>query len=153
MEMFRISRFPYASRLTSSGAANRWNAEGEEVIYAGSSRSLSTLEQIVHFGSVVPRNDYRVMIISVADDDHLFEQISIKRLPVNWRTLEAYPSLQKIGSAWYRNQESLVLKVPSVIIPQEYNYVINTKHPEFRRKVKLVRTEDYFWDPRLLRSL
>lgn len=63
--------------------------------------------------------------------------------------MNAYPDLQKIGSNWYQNKESLVLKVPSAVIPKEYNYVINTNHFEFATKVSLVRTEDYFWDERL----
>ena len=44
---------------------------------------------------------------------------------------------------------SMVLKVPSAIVPKEYNFIINTKHPDFIDKVSLVRTEDYFWDERL----
>jgi RES domain-containing protein len=62
----------------------------------------------------------------------------------------AYAQLQKIGSTWINSLESLVLKVPSAVIPYEYNLVINTEHPEFDAKVKLVRVEEYFWDPRLL---
>lgn len=151
MELFRIVKEKFARILSTSGAANRWNAEGEHVLYAGSSRSLSTLELIVHRGAVEPADGYRLMVISVADDDHLYKQVSIKSLPANWRTLSGYPALQKIGSAWYKSQESLVLRIPSVIIPKEYNYVLNTRHPDFRRRVRLVRTEDHFSDSRLFR--
>jgi RES domain-containing protein len=58
--------------------------------------------------------------------------------------------LQRLGSEWITSQESLVLKVPSAVVPYEYNFIINTEHPEFSSKVKLVRTEEYFWDSRLL---
>ena len=90
------------------------------------------------------------MVISIADYDHLFKQIKITDLPVDWRKMSAYSALQKIGSEWYENQETLALKVPSAVIPNEFNFVINTEHPDFPDNIQLVRTEDYFWDKRLL---
>ncbi len=90
------------------------------------------------------------MVISIAEEDYLTKQIQIKNLPNNWRSFAAYSTLQNIGSEWYTAQESLVLKVPSAVIPIEYNYMINTEHPEFISKVSLIRAEDYFWDSRLL---
>lgn len=150
MEVFRIAKEIYSRTLMSSGSANRWNIKGQHVLYTGSSRSLSSLELIVHKGAVAPLEEYRVMVISIADDDYLFKQIQIKDLPPNWRTFAAYSKLQKIGSDWIVSQETLVLKVPSAVIPYEYNYIINTEHPEFSNKVHLARTEEYFWDSRLL---
>jgi len=66
-----------------------------------------------------------------------------------WRGISAYAQLQAIGSRWYQSESSLILKVPSAVIPQEYNYVINTRHKDFRKKVKLVDSEVYFWDKRI----
>jgi RES domain-containing protein len=91
-----------------------------------------------------------MMVLQVADDAALFKRLAVADLPVNWTQLDAYPKLQELGSAWYKQQESLVLQVPSAIIPSEYNYVINTKHPLFLSSVQLLRSEDYFWDERLL---
>ena len=149
MEVFRIIKEKYASQLSASGVENRWNKTGEFVIYTGASRSLSTLELIVHRNAVVPEIDYRVMVISLPDDDKFYTQLLIKNLPGNWRSMSAYAKLQQTGSQWYLQQSSLILKVPSVIIPNEYNYIINTKHPDYNQ-VKLVRIEKYFWDDRLL---
>lgn len=89
------------------------------------------------------------MVIHVPDDDRFIRQVMTRELPVNWQTTAAYGSLQKIGSDWYQQQETLLLKVPSAVIPQEYNIVINSEHPEFSRQVKLIRSEPYFWDERL----
>lgn len=61
----------------------------------------------------------------------------------------AYSKFQEIGSKWYESKESLLLKIPSAIIPAEYNYITNTEHLDFQGCVKLVRTEDYFWDSSL----
>lgn len=149
MEVFRISHKNYSKVLSSSGVANRWNLDGEFVIYAGCSRSLSTLELVVHRNSINKIPDYEVMILSIADEEDLYEQIAIKELPPNWRSFEAYYKLQLIGSDWYKEKRTLVLKVPSAVISQEHNYIINAKHPLFLEKVALVRNEDYFFDERL----
>ncbi len=90
------------------------------------------------------------MVISVPDSDELVKTIKTKGLPNNWRRFEAYTDLQKIGSDWYNSKEALLLKVPSAVIPFEYNYIINTVHPNFMQHVKLVRIEEYFWDKSLI---
>ncbi|MEI6434984.1 MAG: RES family NAD+ phosphorylase [Bacteroidota bacterium] len=150
MEVFRISKETHANNLNSSGGENRWNKRGQKVIYTGASRSLSTLELIVHKSSIVPMVLYKIMVIYIADNENLVRQIRINELRKDWRTLAAYSTLQNIGSQWYDHQETLLLKVPSAIIPFEYNYVINTEHPDFIQKIQLIRIEDYFWDDRLL---
>ncbi len=150
MEVFRISHNKYSHSLTASGRANRWNADGQHVIYTASSRSLATLELLVHMNHIKPESNYQVMVISLHESDHLIRQIKISELPKNWRKMTAYALLQNIGSTWYQSMESLLLKVPSVVVPFEYNYVINVNHPDFRKTVQLVRHEDYFWDNRLL---
>jgi RES domain-containing protein len=150
MEVFRIARESFSKKLVASGRANRWNLDDQFMIYAGSSRSLSTLELIVHTNAVNPAFKYKMMIISIADDESLFTHLQQSDLPKSWRSMVAYPELQQLGSAWYQSNQSLVLKVPSAVIPKEYNYIINTNHPDFTStKVSLVRTEDYFWDERL----
>jgi RES domain-containing protein len=149
MEVFRISTDTWSSGLTASGAANRWNMANEFVLYTGASRSLSTLELVVHSNSIKPAGIYKVMVISIADEDALITQFLTRDLPANWRTTLAYPQLNALGSAWYSSLQSLILKVPSAIIINEYNYIINSKHPDFITKVSLVRIEDYFWDNRL----
>jgi len=149
MEVFKICKEEYSGSLKSSGSANRWNLRGQNVIYAGSTRSLSNLELVVRRSSIIPVSNYKVVVISIADDDYLFKQIHINELVENWRTLAAYSSLQEIGSKWYISQGSLILKVPSAVIPYEYNYIINTEHPDFTKYVHVARVEDYFWDNRL----
>lgn len=150
MELFRIATEEHSHKLTSSGAENRWNNKGELVIYSSLSRSLSTLEVVVHRASIKPKVNYRVMILSLPDDDRLIKTIISTELPSNWRSLYAYSSLQSIGSLWYQAMDFLILKVPSAVIPAEHNYILNTEHKDFKRSVKLIRTEDYFWDERLL---
>lgn len=151
MEVFRISSAKYANKaLSTSGKSARWNKDNQSVLYTGSSRSLSTLEMVVHKNSIQTVIPYKVMIINIKDDEDLYKRIFIKDLPKNWRESQAYPDLQDIGSNWYDSKETLILQVPSAIIPQEFNYVINTQHSEFSKAVHYVDSEDFFWDDRLL---
>lgn len=150
MEVFRISVEKFASKISASGIANRWNSSGQFVVYAGSTRSLATLELVANRNAIFSSNNYKVMVISISDEDRLYKQIYLKDLPTNWRNMNGYSALQAIGSSWYNSQETLVLKVPSAIVPYEYNFVINTEHPDFNEHIKLIRLEDYFWDERLI---
>lgn len=150
MELFRIARIKYSGRLVGSGSSNRWNKKGEKVIYCSSSRSLATLEMAVNRIFKDLSSDFRVMVISIADEENLFNELRQRDLPPHWRKYTSFHELQDIGSSWFLSQSSLVLKIPSVVIPKEYNFIINTRHPDFEKHVTLVRTEEYFWDSRLI---
>lgn len=150
MLVFNIRKARYSKSLQASGVANRWNKNDEFVIYTGSSRALSTLGLVVHRSSISIDNSYKLLVIEIdCEEDDIYE-IKKSKLPKNWQSVEAYPELQEIGSAWYQDFKYLVMKVPSSIIPKEYNYLINTKHPDFVSKVKMKELEDYNWDDRLL---
>lgn len=148
MEVFKICRDKYSKKLNASGASNRWNKKDEFIIYTGSSRSLSTLETVVHRAGINMKNSYKILKILI-EDFTLIKEVDIKDLPKNWTSIEAYIELQEIGSKWYNSNETLVLKVPSAIIKEEHNYMINTKHPLFSDNVKLESVEDFVWDKRL----
>ena len=150
MNVFRIVPEAFSNELNASGSANRWNLRGQKVIYTGSSRSLSTLELIVHRSAIQPSKPYKLLVISIDLTEAEHQKIQLDQLPNNWRNLQAYSQLQLIGSNWYKAQNSLLLEVPSAVIPQESNYIINTEHPDFSKKIRIHRIEDYFWDNRLL---
>jgi len=150
--MFRLLRAKYAQELQASGMANRWNHEGEFTMYAGSSRSLSTLEMLVHRNGIPVKEPYRMMVVQVKATARDITLITPKVLPSNWKSLDAYPALQALGSKWYKSQTTLLLQVPSVIVEQEWNYLIHTKHPDFGKKVTLQNIEAYFWDERLVKN-
>lgn len=150
MLVYRISKAQYAEKLTASGAANRWNKSGQFVIYASASRALASLELVVHRAAILQSETYKVMVIEVPiEEAEALQEISIADLPEGWNGLQFYPRLQEIGSDWYKSHEKLILKVPSALIPQEHNYVINTRHELFQTHVKLIGLEDFFWDRRL----
>jgi RES domain-containing protein len=148
MEVFRIVKAEFSGTLFTSGRANRWNRKGQHVLYASTSRALATLEQLVHLGSVRPDADWRVMVISLPDNESFHSSLYPCDLPPDWRKLPAYADCQRLGSDWADRRTSLILHLPSAVVPMERNVMINADHPDFLEQVKLVRTEPYFFDAR-----
>lgn len=146
MKVFRICHEDYANSLVASGRMNRWNKEGQHVIYAAESRALCALELLAHTNGVVPTGNYKTMVIEIPEVS--IQEITVSELPEHWKSVKAYPQLQRLGSQWYESQEHLLLRVPSVLIPSEFNYVINTRHPDFEG-VSIEALESFFWDDRL----
>lgn len=136
--------------MIASGRAGRWNEDHQKVIYASSSRALASLELLVHRSAIRPSFSYKVMVIEARVGDGDIEKLKTDDLPENWRTLLAYHYLQKTGSQWYQKKSSLLLQVPSVIVPYEFNLIINTTHRDFLKKIRLLRLENHFWDNRLI---
>lgn len=149
MDVYKICREKYAHSLKASGAANRWNKKDQFVIYTGGSRPLATLETVAHRSSINLSNPYKLLTITIKDLTSI-QEINPGDLPDNWKSIDAYVELQEIGSKWYNSMESLVLKVPSALITQEFNYIINTNHPSFSTNIILKNIEDFVWDIRLL---
>lgn len=145
MEVYRIVREEYSRSFDVPGRPARWNHQDQFVLYTSSSRALATLELLVNLAAIHPSIDYKVMVIDIPDD---IEKVEVIRLPSNWRLRENH-AVRNLGSDWYRQAENMVLRVPSAVIPQEHNYLVNTRHHDFEQKVKLMDVEDYFWDSRI----
>lgn len=150
MLVYNIRKSKYADSLKASGVANRWNKEDEFVIYTGGSISLSTLELVAHRNAIDIKSGYKLLFINLEIDNSDSTEIKIEDLPKNWKSIESYPILQQIGSGWYRSKKSLIFKIPSVLVQWESNYLINTNHPDFPKKVSIYSTEEFIWDNRLI---
>lgn len=149
LELFRIVKRDFAGSLLASGKAARWNRSNEEVLYTSSSRALASLELLVHRNAIMSGYAYVVLVIEVSLPNHSVQAVKLGNLPKQWRGIQFYSELQEMGSNWYQARSALLLEVPSAVIPQEKNFVINTKHPLFEKSVRVKRTEDFFWDARL----
>lgn len=148
MLIYRICRAEFAADLKASGIAGRWNQDGQWVLYASATRALAALEQLANRSGLAMNATYHVMIIDVPDSSTSLSSVIPEKLPLDWRRLSGYGRLQDMGAHWYRQSESLLLCVPSVLIPQEFNYLIHTQHPDFSSRVRLVGVEDFDWDKR-----
>lgn len=146
MLVYQISKEKYTEKLESSGAANRWNKAGQHVLYTPGSRALASLELVVHRSAIIQSETYKVMVIEIPSEN---QEIFLSDLPPNWNSLQSYPRLQEIGSSWFDKKERLILKVPSGLILQEHDFVINTKHDLFSSNVKLIALEDFYWDRKM----
>lgn len=147
MLVYRITKAVYADRLVASGGAARWNSRGQFVMYTAATRALACLENVVHRSGEGLQETFRVMVIDVPDEVFI-EPILADTLPVDWFDFKQYDYCQRLGGEWLRSGQSAVLRVPSAIIPNECNYLLNPAHPDFSR-IQLIRTEPFLFDPRI----
>ena len=77
------------------------------------------------------------------------QQVRLADLPPNWRELPAPEFLQNIGNVWILGQPSAVLAVPSAVIPQENNYLLNPAHPHLKR-IQIGRPAPFSIDLRII---
>ena len=150
MIVYNIRKSKYADSLKASGFANRWNKNDEFIIYSGGSISLSTLELVAHRSFIDLNSGYKVLFITLDIQDSDITEINMESLTKSWKSIESYPILQNLGSAWYQSRKSLVLKVPSALVSWEFNFLINVNHPDFSEKTSLLSVEDFVWDHRLV---
>ena len=150
MVIYNIRREKYSKSLIASGVANRWNKDDEFLIYTASSIALSTLELVAHRGAINIVHQYKLLSIKITLEKGDITEIKLKDLPPNWKQVTCYPQLQELGSNWYQSNQSLLLKVPSALVPWEHNFLISTKHPDFQQRVSIHSTENFEWDNRLL---
>lgn len=149
---WRIVQAHVADRaFTGEGArryGGRWNSKGVAVVYASSSISLAILEVLVHIPNYDVLEEYvcfpvefnRDFVMTLDPDD----------LPRNWSRDPSPQAVRQVGDFWAESRESVILEVPSTIVPTEKNYLINPAHPDFR-KLKLGRPTKFEFDPRLIK--
>jgi RES domain-containing protein len=124
----------------------RWNLPGTRVVYASTTLSLATLEVMVHLQSYRALGLYWAYGYDLEED----EIAELTDLPPDWAVYPAPVEPQRRGTAWARAGQSLALKVPSAVVPPEYNFLINPLHPAFK-PAQVVRL-NYVHDQRLLQD-
>jgi RES domain-containing protein len=124
----------------------RWNSPGVAMVYASEHQSLAALEVRAHIEKTTMRKRYKCFAIRF--DEGLMELFDLRALPKVWQQEPPPPSLQLLGDKWVKSGTSTVLAVPSVIIPNEFNYLINPRHPDFA-KLKIDLPTDFAFDQRL----
>jgi RES domain-containing protein len=149
MEVFRISQIKWANALVGSGLPARWNSKDNFVVYAAWSRSLACLEHRVHMR--FPLKDFAIVTINIPNGI-IIEQLDVKSLPSEWESYgpEGYANCQRFGDGWITESKSAVLKLPSAIIPEEFNYLINPNHKE-SDKIEITSVKPFLFDSRLFK--
>lgn len=149
MDVFRISKTKYANDLSGFGAekfGGRWNSKGNAVLYTSSSRALALTEILVHIPVHFLQNDFSVIHLELPKSA-LVKEFKLSDLPSNWKQIPASQSTQIIGDYFIEENNFLALKVPSVVVEQEFNYLINPHHKDFK-KVKIKSIEAFSFDER-----
>jgi len=147
--LWRIARRPHALDRVGAGARDsggRWNAVGTAVIYAGRTIGIAALEKFVHLSGVVPPD--LVLVRVAVPDGASSETPALADLPADWNALRHGPLSMQFGTRWAREKRSLVLYVPSAIIPEESIGVLNPNHPEFAG-VRIVVEREFRYDLRM----
>lgn len=149
--VWRIEKKKYAREAFSGDGAfffgGRWNQAGTRIVYASQTLALAALEKFVHLqgdGAAISFVYFRIEVPG---------QVKIKTLennclPADWRKSPASDATRNLGNRWEQRRESALLYVPSVIIPVEYDCLINPRHPDYHR-LKISKPVDFSFDPRM----
>ena len=147
--VWRISTAAFVrSAFDGEGArlyGGRWNSPGTPLVYCASTASLAVLEMMVQDQPLRAR--YNLIPADIPDDLPI-ETVAIGQLPKNWRRSDGVASLREIGAKWLTSGRTAVLRVPSAVLPQESNVLIDPRHADFRR-IKTGRPESLEMDSRL----
>jgi len=150
--VWRIARRRHALDRRGVGARNgggRWNHVGTGVIYAGCTIAIAALEKFVHLAGIVPPD--LVLARLQLPEPYSAERPTLAELPADWNIVPPARGSMELGSRWARERRSLVLYVPSALVPEECNAVLNPDHPEFPA-VTMVIERDFSYDDRMYLS-
>ena len=126
----------------------RWNSKGVAVVYTAGSLALASIEMIVNLPA--PKLLQKYVRISARISLDLVFELSEADFPEDWNSRPISPSTRAIGDQWIKEQRSAVLRVPSIVVPDEYNYLLNPTHPDFA-KIEIGKPIVYFFNPRLVK--
>ena len=154
MELYRITQASYSTDLSGNGSrlfGGRWNSEGHYALYTSVNRSLALLETIAHTPAKLFQAKNYILVTVFVSDKVSQEFIEEENLPNNWDALDLQHVTQKIGDNFLEEQKSLLLRVPSVLMPEEFNYIINPLHFSMKQ-VKVIRQREIKFNDRLIKT-
>ncbi len=149
MIVYRIGRTKYANNLTGEGArlnGGRWNHRLTACIYASESRALAVLEYTVNVNiDDIPR---ALSISTLEIPERNILELTIPALPGDWRAAPAAASTKDFGTQLLKKAEFVVIRIPSAVIPDEYNFLLNPVHKE-SYKFSIINVQDFVYDVRI----
>lgn len=156
MLVWRIVSHRFADDAWSGEGArrygSRWNTPGHGLVYTSGSVALAILEVLVNNPGVpISELEERFRLVGAQVDAKLVEELPPADLPPGWNATPAGRASASVGDRWFREQRSVALRVPSVVVPREANYLVNPVHPDFGRVV-CGEPERLRIDPRLARK-
>jgi len=152
--VYRITKDRYRDQAFSGlgglYAQGRWTPRGQPVVYTSQSISLAVLEYALNYKrhGWLPAS---VLARATIPDEVGIESVPVSELPDDWRNPHPPAALQQIGQNWLRRATAACLRVPSAIVPEESNYLLNPRHPEFGSLI-IGPAEPFNFDRRLARA-
>ena len=149
MIVHRLARLAHA-KLDGEGArlaGGRWNSPGRPAVYASSRLSLAALELLVHTDVPLVPPDLVAFEIEIPDALDV-ESVALTDLPKDWRQ-PWHLACRAIGDTWLAEERTAVLRVPSAVVPEEPNYIINPRH-RAAKGIQVVGRRRFAFDARLL---
>ncbi len=127
----------------------RWHSRGRRVVYCAQSPAAALLEILVHFEIDIQDLPVRYRLLKIeAPDDVQVERVSVDDLPANWP--QKTEVTRELGERWLVKGSAALLSVPSAIVPETSNILLNPAHQNAKRIV-VVQTGEHAIDPRLLK--
>jgi RES domain-containing protein len=149
MLLYRIAKCDYIADLSGTGArlyGGRWNSIGKPVVYLASSRALAVLEVLVHLPPTLIPDNFCQLTLEVPDD---VQTLEVNQLPANWQEYPEPAVLKTMGDAFIKANQHLLLKVPSAVVKEEFNYLLNPAHAS-AQSVKIADQQLFSFDERLI---
>lgn len=128
----------------------RWNEAGTALVYLGGSAAMCALETFVHLASADRKLSFVLFRVEIPDEVAI-ETLQRHQLPPNWREEPAPASTMAIGTQWSRQKRTALLRVPSVVVPMEPNYLLDPAHPG-SANILVPPPESFSFDPRLWKA-
>jgi len=149
MIVYRIGKTIHNKNLSGEGArlnGGRWNHQLVPCIYTSESRALAILEYTVNVNiNEIPRA-LSITAIEIPDDG--LEQLKPSDLPGDWTQIPAPTSTKDFGTFLLKKADKLIIKIPSIIVPREFNYILNPLHIN-SKYFKILDLEDFIYDLRI----
>ncbi len=150
MKLYRSCSFKYLHDLSGAGArinGGRWNSVGRAALYTSESKSLAIPEVLANTPLAILRANFSILTLEITGS-FLTDEYTLSDLPAGWNAYPVPVSVTRMGDRWLTAGKTLLLKVPSVILPSEYNFIVNPNHPHFS-KIKIKATEKLVIDKRI----
>ncbi len=150
MIYYRIVRDAYQDDISGEGAekyGGRWNSIGTPALYCCENRSLALLEILANAYAGIVLKNYVILSIEVPDSSKLYFP-KPNQLPADWQALPLTNDSKYFGDDLFEKNEYLGFKVPSTIMPYEFNFVFNPLHADFK-KIKIKEKTPFVIDVRL----
>jgi RES domain-containing protein len=147
--LWRISNHLSLAGEGALHAPGRWHSRGRRVVYCAQSPAAALLEILVHFEIDIEDLPARYRLLKIeAPDDVQVESVSVNRLPIDWPARTEMT--RGLGDGWLTKGSAALLTVPSAIVPETFNVLLNPAHQDTKRIV-IIQADEHAIDPRLLK--